>query len=280
MGYEFSFGGRLTPAVRWLIGINTIIFLFTYFFDIFMPGVGGFIVGLFGLTPGLAVFKFYLWQLVTYLFLHAGIIHILFNMLFLWMFGGPLENIWGTRKFLFYYFVTGIGAGICYIIFAFTTGLGGTTIGASGAIFGLLLAFGYLFPDSIILMFFIFPMKMKYAVIIFAAIEFLMSFHISGVAHIAHLGGMIFGLIYLRNQPYFDGFLTYYERTKEKRVVKVMKKKKEDFDRTQREADKILEKISIHGMDKITPKEKEILDRASKLLKEKEQNIINLDDYR
>ncbi len=279
-GYGISFGGRLTPAVKWLIGINTIIFLFTYFLPLFFPPGIDFIVKWFGLTPSIIIYKLAIWQLITYLFLHAGIFHILFNMLILWMFGGPLENQWGSRKFLFYYFLTGIGAGITYVIFALVTGMGNTTIGASGAVYGLLLAFAVLYPDSIILMFFLFPMKMKYAVIIFAAIEFLMSFQLTGVAHIAHLGGMIFGLIYLKNELYFDGLMTSFERRKERRMVQIIKKQEEDFQKIQREADRILEKISLQGIEKITPKEKEMLDKASRLLKQREQNIVNLDDYR
>ena len=284
---DYSIGGRLTPGVKLLIVVNTSVFLFTYLIVPFIHRINDYtgtsidwIIAWLALNPGLAVYKLALWQFITYMFFHAEIFHLLFNMLALWMFGGVIEEYWGTKKFFIYYFLTGIGGGICYTAFSFIVGGDNIpTIGASGAIYGLLLAFGFLFPDTIILMFLFFPMKAKYGVIIFAAIEFLLSFQNTGVAHIAHLGGMIFGIIYLKNQPYFDN-LTDFEKRRKKKIVRVLHKKEEDFRKIQIQADKILEKISHNGMDTITAEEKQILDKASRLLKAKEQNIINLDDYR
>ena len=115
------------------------------------------------------------WQLFTYLFLHslASPGHILFNMLGLWMFGAPIEETWGTRRFLQYYFLCGVGAGICVVAAALAFGgASQPTIGASGAIYGLLLAFGMLFPEQEILVMFLFPIKAKYMVMIFGAIAF------------------------------------------------------------------------------------------------------------
>jgi membrane associated rhomboid family serine protease len=152
-----------------------------------------------------------LWQVFTYQFLHGDIGHILFNMLALWMFGVTLEQTWGTKRFLQYYFVCAVGAGICVILGEYLLGRpGAATIGASGAIYGLLLAFGVLFPEAIMLLFFVFPVKAKYAVAIYGAIAFLMSTSgsPSGVSHVAHLGGMIFGLIYLKSS-----LATRYART-------------------------------------------------------------------
>jgi membrane associated rhomboid family serine protease len=145
-----------------------------------------------------------LWQLVTYLFLHSlsSFSHILFNMLTLWMFGAPIEETWGTKRFLQYYFICGIGAGICVVIVDMLTGNQyQATIGASGAIYGLLLAFGMLFPNQTVLMSFLFPIKAKYMVMIFGAIAFLSSFQGgSTVSNLAHLGGMIFGFAYMKSQ--------------------------------------------------------------------------------
>ncbi len=153
-----------------------------------------------------------IWQLVTYLFLHSinSFTHILFNMLMLWMFGAPVEQTWGTKRFLQYYFLCGVGAGICFVL----VNLGGhpgsepTLLGASGAIFGLLLACGMLFPEQIVMLSFLFPIKMKYmAVMIFGAIEFMSSFQGDGlVSHVAHLGGMIFGYVYMKTQFGSRGF--------------------------------------------------------------------------
>lgn len=151
----------------------------------------------FGLVPLLVWKKYFLWQLFTYIFLHGGFSHILFNLLALWMFGGELENYWGSRKFLFYFFFCGVGAGICTVVFSPYQFV--PTIGASGAIYGLLLAFGWLFPNRLIYIYFLLPIPAKYFVIIFGLIEFFASMGGAGggVAHLTHLGGLLFGLFYM-----------------------------------------------------------------------------------
>jgi membrane associated rhomboid family serine protease len=163
------------------------------------------------LNPDLVVyfhFPLMVWQLFTYMFLHGGIGHLLFNMLALWMFGLPLEQTWGTRRFLKYYFLCGIGAGICDVAVNELLGHHNTaTIGASGGIYGLLLAFGVLFPDTTVLMSFLFPIKAKYMVMIYGAIALYSALGTnSGVSNLAHLGGMLFGLLYLK-VPVRVGFL-------------------------------------------------------------------------
>ncbi|MBE6251636.1 MAG: rhomboid family intramembrane serine protease [Bacteroidales bacterium] len=137
------------------------------------------------------------WTFVTYMFLHGGFAHLFFNMYALFLFGSVLERVWGTRKFLFYYFATGIGAGMIHIVVQMLTGDFAPTVGASGAIFGLLLGYAMLYPDTV--MGLIFPpvrMKAKWFVLIYAAIELLLgvSGAQSGVAHFAHLGGLLVGL--------------------------------------------------------------------------------------
>lgn len=198
---SLSFGGPTTRAVKMLIIANVAVFLLRYL----ARGVGGGpfdFDALFGLVPALITRELFLWQFVTYLFVHAGVLHILFNMLALWMFGCDLERQWGFNKFLQYYFLTGVGAGFCsYIInpWAFTA-----TVGASGAIFGLLLAYGVLFADRIIYLYFLFPIKAKYFVMIMGAIVFFMAVtsSASGISNSAHLGGMIFGFLYLKRQGF------------------------------------------------------------------------------
>lgn len=190
--------GYFPPGVKWLLISNIAVFLLD-FFARFLFGVDPF--EKFGLRPAEAVSQGYVWQFATYLFIHGGVWHILFNMLALWMFGADLERDWGTKRFLRYYFTCGIGAGVCVVVAAyFYGGWGSRTIGASGAIYGVLLAFGMLYPDRIVLMSFLFPIKAKYFVMITGAIVFINSVQEPGgrVSHIAHLGGMVFGYLILK----------------------------------------------------------------------------------
>lgn len=153
------------------------------------------------------------WQLLTYAFMHGNIGHLLFNMLALLMFGAPVEHTWGPRRFLTYYLVCVIGAAVCQLIVgAWTLAQGGEaypTVGASGGIFGLLLAYGMLFPQQrVMLLIPPIPMKARTLVIVYGVIELLMGITntMPGVAHFAHLGGMLFGWLlirYWRGQPPF-----------------------------------------------------------------------------
>ena len=190
--YRFSFGYGLPPVVKNLMIVMGAVFLLQMV-------VGGWMEFYFGLIPILVWKEYFLWQLFTYIFLHGGFSHILFNLLALWWFGGELENYWGSKKFLFYFLFCGIGAGICTVLF--TPGIYQRipVIGASGAIYGILLAFAWLFPNRPILIYFLFPMPAKYMVIIFGLIEFFSSMGGSGggVAHLTHLGGLLFGFFYM-----------------------------------------------------------------------------------
>jgi membrane associated rhomboid family serine protease len=165
-----------------------------------------------GLIPYSVLGQGMIWQPITYMFLHGGLFHLLFNMFALWMFGSELEYLWGTRRWVKYYFLTGIGAGLTSILFAYGAlqmNIGDPraiyipTVGASGAIYGLLLAFGLTFPNRPILLYFLFPIPARIFVLIFGAIEFISSFSYAndGVSHIAHLGGMVFGYIFLKGFP-------------------------------------------------------------------------------
>jgi membrane associated rhomboid family serine protease len=171
----------------------------------FLPSVTAYL----GLRPDDTVLGLRIWQPATYLFLHAGFFHILFNMLALWMFGVELERMWGTRFFLKYYFATGIGAAFTTVLLAFLPLPGqinetlrySLTVGASGAIYGLLLAYALYFPDRPLFFFPIpIPIAAKYFVMILGAIALLSSLSASqgGVANVAHLGGLVVGYLYLR----------------------------------------------------------------------------------
>ncbi len=194
------FNWSFPTGVKWLVISNVAVYI-VYFFGSWIKGEP--IFGSLELMPS-AVIRGAFWQPVTYLFLHSltSFTHILFNMLMLWMFGAPIEETWGTRRFLIYYFVCGIGAGICVVLVNLAFGNPHQRVlGASGAIYGLLLAFGMLFPNQTVLMSFLFPIKAKYMVMIFGAIAFMSSFQSgSTVSNLAHLGGMIFGFAYMKTQ--------------------------------------------------------------------------------
>ena len=188
-----------TKGVKWLIISNTAIFLFTTL----APASATRWLGIFMLVPDTVIHNFTIWQLLTYQFLHGGPWHLIVNMLVLWMFGVQLERDWGTRRFLKYYFICGMGAGLCDVLVHAVMGdWSSRTIGASGAIMGLLLAFGVLYPNQTILMEFLFPIKAKYFVMIYAAVELWSSIAASnsGVSSVCHLGGMLTGLIYLKSR--------------------------------------------------------------------------------
>jgi membrane associated rhomboid family serine protease len=199
---SYSFGpGPMTPAVRAIIYANVAVFVVTIF-------LSDFVVGTFGLSPRSVVMGLRVWELVTYLFVHSPtqITHILFNMLAVWMFGVDLERRWGTRAFAKYYFVTGIGAGVSMILvsflpFAATRAIfDAVTIGASGSVYGLLMAWALIFPHRQILFMLIFPLSARVYVFIMGAIAFSAAIGASGgpVANVAHLGGLLVGFLYLK----------------------------------------------------------------------------------
>ncbi len=196
---SLSFGpGPISTAIKALIGANVAVFVLQFFMAI--------VTDVLGLHPLFVLRYFWVWQLATYMFLHGGIFHIVFNMLALWMFGVELERLWGTRYFLKFYFVTGIGAGLITVLFsllpfAFAQQvLRSNVIGASGAIYGLLLAYAMYFPDRPIYMYFVFPIPAKVFVAIIGAIAFLSSLsEAGGVANATHLGGLIVAYLLLKS---------------------------------------------------------------------------------
>ena len=192
----YAFGpGPVSLAVKWIIIANIAMFLATLLYN---P-----IVEYLGLMPARVVESGWIWQLATYMFLHGGAVHILFNMLGIWMFGTELERLWGTRFFLRFYAITGVGAGLTVLavgLLPFTATeptYMSITIGASGALYGLLMAFAMYYPDRPILMFLLFPVPAKYFVIIIGALAF-MAGPGGEISNAAHLGGLIFAYFYLK----------------------------------------------------------------------------------
>ena len=216
MRSQLFFGGPATRTVKSLIIINIAVFIsqlvFRYLFG------SRLLEEVFGLSPLSVTYNHTLWQFVSYMFLHGGIGHIFFNMLTLYMFGNELVRYWGPRRFLIYYFVTGIGAGFCSWIVAMRSF--SIVIGASGAIYGLLLAYGLTYPNRIVYLNFLFPIKVKWLVIIMGVVAFLSSITGSdpGVASIAHLGGMIVGYLFLKGRDWRDRYREFNEQRRREQL--------------------------------------------------------------
>lgn len=224
-------GGFLTPGIKWILIINAIAFV-AYFLTTAIP-----IRPLQPLFDALSLIPSWvvlgaLWQPFTYLFLHDphGFGHILFNSLTLWIFGINLERSWGTKKFLQFYFFCGVGAGLCDVVARFFFGgVDIPTIGNSGAVYGVLLAFGVLFPDTTVYFWMLFPIPARVFVAIIGGIAFLMTFGAagSGVSHVAHLGGMVFGWIYLKHKPKFlnvDWIAWFTNWNRQRKLTRARKK--------------------------------------------------------
>lgn len=340
MDNQIKMGGFsiLPPGVKNLLIINTLVFLATIVFAK---------TGSYDLTRWLGLHymaapDFRVWQFVTYMFMHANFSHLFFNMFALWMFGAAVENTWGTKRFLIYYFITGLGAALVHYLITFlqihpmmallnqflndpsletyrylaenakdvrfhemlrnnlmvlqqnpgsldeivniTANARDmylnsfNIIGASGAVYGVLLAFGMLFPNDYIYLYFMLPIKAKWFVIIYGVIELATGLSTSdGVAHFAHLGGMIFGLLVIllwrRNERNHDGWIMP-EREKTFRLRRKKDKyyvspesgrplNDEEFNARRAEekqkTDRILEKISQSGYESLSKEEKDFL---------------------
>ena len=300
---------RNIPVVtKNLLVINVLVFIATYV----LSGSNIDLNELLGLHFFLAS-DFHVWQLVSYMFMHGGFTHILMNMFMLWMFGMVVENVWGPRKFLFYYLVCGIGAGLCqelaqyaaYVVEGLaqydSVRMGGsivpmsvylnmmTTVGASGAIYAVLLAFGMLFPEE--RMFIIpipIPIKAKWFVMGYAALELYQAMAGTGgnVAHLAHLGGMIFGFFMIRywqrhpshdftqrrGTNAFERMKNFYEKHHQPTPESPREETRAESDwdynarrkAEQDEVDRILDKIRKSGYDSLTREEKQRLFDQSK----------------
>ena len=214
--FQFTRFNYLPPAIKNLLILNGLVFLATVAFPDLIYKLGLY----YPTSP-----NFQPYQKVTHLFTHGDFGHVFFNMFALWMFGSVLENVWGPKRFLIFYFVTGLGAAAlhmgvnAYQIYQIAGNLNpmdmsfpeiqvnkilsymGPTVGASGAVYGILIAFGMLFPNTLLYIYFLLPIKAKYLVIILIAIELYLGFvnnPTDNVAHFAHLGGALFGFFLVK----------------------------------------------------------------------------------
>ncbi len=281
-GPQFRIGAPLTPAVKGvMIACVAVFILQTALGGQLSPGFRRF-VDIFGFTPSLAFQKGFLWQFVTYIFLHAGFWHIFFNLFFLWMVGGLVEMRLGSRRFLWLFFVTGALSALTQGgVFALQSALGWgnsmgmTTVGASGSIMGVAAACGVFYPEMRILLFFIIPMKMKHFVILLAAFEILAASNAgSNVAHFAHLGGLGAGYLFAKYDSRVAAkfWRVYYRvRGRFKGFVGASKTAAggAEADVDQAELDRILDKIFRQSTASLTEAENEFLKKASKRFKGK-----------
>lgn len=266
---SFRFGPGMTDWVKILIIVNAAVFLVQMI-------AGASFTRMFGLVPADAIGGLRLWQFVTYMFLHGDFFHIVFNMFMLWMFGSDLERSWGPETFIRFYFFTGVGAGALSWITAPNSMT--PIIGASGALFGILLAYAMAYPDRRVFVSFLFPVKVKYLVIFLCVLNLIAAFQYtaSGIAHFAHLGGLLFGYIYLR----WFGRSTWVSsgsgaawgpsawgetlrKWQTKRRLRVIDLEKKRAAARRHEVDVILEKIAREGMESLSPRERRILEEES-----------------
>jgi len=263
---SFGFGPSLTPTIKVLLAANITVYLLQFMLGESSAGI--WFDRFFGLVPRKAVAGLHLWQFGTYMFLHATFMHIFWNMFIIWMFGSELESLWGRRGFLQYYFVTGAGAGLVYFLLmplVEPATAYAPLIGASGACFGLLMAYGLLFPERRIMLWFLIPVKVKWFVLGIGIFELLSIWQSDSVGHLAHLGGLLFGYIYLRGgKKWLDRLLGARRKRKAGSRFRVVDDEPERDPVAQADVDRILEKISREGLDSLTREEQEILRRASR----------------
>jgi membrane associated rhomboid family serine protease len=288
------FGGFrfFPPVIKWLLISNIALWLLVdvvlrvFSFDgAGLGGDRGILTQVLALCPIGEGFQ--PWQVLTYMFMHGGLWHLLFNMLALWMFGLELEHTWGSKRFLTYYLVCGVGAGISNLLIAPLFGQAAPTVGASGAVFGVLIAFGMLFPDRPIYVYFLLPVRAKYFIAAYIGMELFYGITgtTDGVAHVAHLGGAAVGLVYtlvLKGTIPVQAWLGRFHRpgampppgrfgpgrtdVQDARFYDIRSghQTHESAGTSQEVVDAILDKISSSGYQSLSEEEKRILTEASK----------------
>ena len=296
------------PVIKWLLGINIIVFALD---KLILPGM----------VPAISVYgydyspltyygalwpvgseQFMPWQYLTTMFLHGDVFHILLNMFILWMFGLEIANIWGTKRFLVFYILSGLGASFLHTAIGAMQGNLAPAVGASGAIAGVVIAFAVMFPNRLILLFFFFPMKAKWAAVLYVVYELYqgVSYPNDGIAHFAHLGGVVMGLLLLKTGllttitnklpgQKSQGSFSYTPPPKPTTVSRADQRQSAqiidarfrdipaptprhqpismDFGENQERIDGILDKISQHGYQSLTDEERALLMEASKSMK-------------
>lgn len=310
MRYRQSpFGGFsfFPPVIKNLLIINGVVFILQKLIigPMTFDGLPGWYVlnrwfalnPLAGIDPAGVEYNFQFWQLLTYQFMHGDFFHILFNMFILWMFGIEIESMWGSKKFLYFYLLCGVAAGLAHILLNPLFGsYGAFTVGASGAITGVMVAFAMLFPNRLIFLYFLIPIKAKYFIGFLILLDILLISNPDNIARIAHVGGALTGFLFVildpsiqsefkdlfrrkssssygrQNRPFnpFGGMAEKFKR-KEDEIEDAnyyeIKNRDQEKEVSQEEIDRILDKISQSGYQNLSADEKKILFEASKRMK-------------
>ena len=258
---EFSYKPTLfTNAIKVLVSINFGVFVLQTLSrseNLFFP--------LFGLVPKLVWSEFMIWQPFTYIFFHGGIWHVLINMFVLWMFGSELERLWGKNRFLRFFFITGVGSGIITMLFSLQSTV--PIVGASGAVYGVLLAYGLTYPNRRVYLYGIIPIKSLWFVFGIGLVAFMSSFNnISQVSHLTHISGMFIGYFLLKKT--FNLSEAVFIVRKKILEYRIQKKEKYIYKQYQIEKDvnRILDKINREGYNSLTEEEHSNLYKGSRLL--------------
>lgn len=256
--------GKPSPFIKYALIANVALFVLQML-------LGDSFTFLFGLQPRLFFDQFpnYIYQVFTYMYLHGGLWHLAFNMFVLWMFGTEIEGLWGSRRFAWFYSISGICGGILPLM---TQSLApaGLIIGASGAIYGVLIAYWFMFPNRMLYIWGLIPVKVKWAIPGFLLIGLL--FGGSGVAHTAHLGGAIYGFIYMKADWRLTSFGSRIRNLRYKQQSAKLERRRQQAADTMKRIDSILDKINEVGIENISKDDRQFLEEASsRLAREKDE---------
>lgn len=272
--HRLGASGAVSPAIKNILFANGILFVLAFL----NQNLANIISYQFALSAEGVFGQFKIWQLVTYMFLHGGFWHIFFNMFILWMFGTELEYSWGTKEFLKYYFLTGIGGGIFNLFLS-----GEPTVGASAAVYGVMVAYAISYPDRLIYIYFLFPVKVKYLMGFLTVFSFFSTIgpNTSNVAHAAHLGGIVIGFVYLKYWFLYYKVRGFFQNTVSgggKPGTNMRYTKGGDDDKIEyyrEKIDELLDKINKVGYLNLSEEEKHLLDEGSRYLREHDNENYN-----
>ena len=249
-----------TDAIKLLVSVNFGIFVLQT-----LSGSESLFFPLFGLVPKFVWSQLMVWQPITYLFFHGGIWHVLINMFVLWMFGSELERLWGKNRFLKYYFITGVAAGLVTMLFSLNSIT--PIVGASGAVYGILLAYGLTYPNRTVYLYGIIPIKSLWFVIGIGIIAFMSSFDSGAqISHLTHLSGMIIGYLLLKKPIRFSDLLFKVRKSAIEYRIQKQEKRSNEYQNIEMDINRILDKINDDGYKSLTDEEQERLYKGSRSL--------------